>query len=192
MKAGMNWVVGLFVIAALVCGAGKAEAVPVQIVLNDTLAGPNEYFSALATDPGTSYQFSISYWIDTAFQENGSVATNHDAFYYALLSSSSSYVTSGELFGSGNYQTLLDNASSVDIFGAIPQTQPISLVTTFTADQFLFPLFLVDNGNPDFSSTVHIDYEINRVVTAPVPEPSTILLFGAGMLGLFGITRRRT
>lgn len=186
MKTGLKWLVGCLVVMGFL-GGRQAEAT--TVLLSD-YPSPSEYFSSVATNHGGAYKVDLSYWVETDNSEALSAATSHDIFYFAFLSSTSDFSTSTDLF-SGNYSTLFDNGATVDIMAIIPQSNPTILTQTVIGDSFLFPYFLVDNGNSDFSATVHIDYSIAQLETTPVPEPSTMLLIGAGLLGLTGLARKR-
>ena len=189
MKSEMKWVLMVAILALLAVGLGKAEAYSVDI--NDNPF--EEDFKGYATAAGGMYRFTFSYWIYTESVDALGKATNHDAFAYALMTSGYEYDTSDSLgfFNTGTYAILIDNSDTVDIFGADLQSQPIIIVTEFTADKFLYPYFSVGDGNETYDATVHIEYQLERLDVSAVPEPSTFLLVSAGLLGFIGVLRRR-
>ena len=187
MKSGKKWVLLVAIIALLAVGMGKAEAYSVKLEDNPF----EEDFKSYATEAGGMYRFTFSYWIDTAFVNEFGKATSHDTFVYALFKSAGEFLDSTALFDSGNFETVLDNADTVDIFGTDLQSQPLTIVTDFTADNFLYPYFIVGDGNETYEATVHIEYQLQRVEVSAVPEPSTFLLVSAGLLGFVGVLRRR-
>ncbi|MBN2426735.1 MAG: PEP-CTERM sorting domain-containing protein [Deltaproteobacteria bacterium] len=48
----------------------------------------------------------------------------------------------------------------------------------------------VDFNDPSFNLTYGLAIRSGQVSTAPVPEPSTMLLFGAGLVGFFGFRKK--
>ena len=65
-------------------------------------------------------------------------------------------------------------------------------ITFSNADSYIIPTFeLLDLNYIDNDSSVLID-NVSITESAPVPEPATLLLFGGGLLGLFGIRRIRS
>lgn len=187
MKSGTKWVLMVAIIALLAVGVGKAEAYSVDLHDNPF----QEDFKGYATAAGGMYRFTFSYWIDTAFIDEIGKATSHDTFVYALFKSAGEFLDSTALFDSGNFETVLDNANTVDIFGTNLLSQPMIIVTDFTADKFLYPYFIVGDGNETYEATVHIEYQLERLAVSAVPEPSTFLLVSAGLLGFIGVLRRR-
>jgi len=183
MKTGLKWLVGVWLLV-LFFGVKQVEAVPV--VLSDTPADAGEYMDSMLIDPGSLYRFSFSYWIETDFSPDPTVATNHDTFFYALFSGTDSDIN--------NISNEFLSNNPVDITAIILETNPVVVtynVATSPIEQYLFPYFLVDNGNPDFYSTVHVDYSFEKVESVPVPEPSTIFMLGLSMFAYIGIARRR-
>ena len=50
-------------------------------------------------------------------------------------------------------------------------------------------IFITDNGSPNYLEIDHLQYGL--LIQTTVPEPSTVLLFGLGLLGVTGVTRKK-
>ena len=70
-----------------------------------------------------------------------------------------------------------------DIFTTWDNGDPLNVALTYTEVPCWNSLHLI-------SSTFDLDYD-NASCPAPVPEPATILLMGAGLIGLVGYNRKR-
>jgi hypothetical protein len=129
-------------------------------------------------DVVNSAELEISgYWIDG---NNDTVEVTGTAV--GTLTSGGSYGFSFNPFNWGAWDT--PSVSSFDIS---------STFSTWSTGALLGVSITADGRFGDgilqlASSTFTLDYENN---TAPVPEPSTILLMGAGLLGLVGYNRKR-
>lgn len=86
-----------------------------------------------------------------------------------------------------------------NVFCAAPFSQPWN-VTTLTTDSITFTALpggdLLIDGDPFFVNIFFTGGDPNGASfngdwVTPVPEPSDVLLFGSGILGLAGILRRR-
>lgn len=57
--------------------------------------------------------------------------------------------------------------------------------------EIVFPAFHVYSGNPPNRSLFYVGFDEDVTVTSQqVPEPTTILLFGSGLIGLWGARKR--
>ena len=178
--------IGLAVVTVLLC-TGYREAGATPIILNDAsglmTSGPWQ----LSVDPLSLYRLSLSYQTESVADAplpapGDPVAENFDPFYYGLFKGS---------LASPDY--IFENFSNGNIpngVAAPPITVTYDFTTTLTDNYYL--MFFVDNGNPDYAAMVTIDsFEVTKLDAAPVPEPSTLLLLGAGMVAGIGFARRR-
>lgn len=104
--------------------------------------------------------------------------------------------TNGSIFTDG--QTIagrvnirLNPAGITDFIstGAITNASFAAIASGFTLDNsYSFAIAARTGGAHE---TLYIDNLTISTLTAPVPEPSTMLLFGLGLLGLVGVNRRK-
>ena len=173
MKRSLR-VLTLVLLLALLMGTG-AEA----ITLYDNKSEAESVFMwEVPVEAGYEYQFSFSYWIDTDFVSDGTFGQIHDLFYFGVLNQ--------------DFVPIFDNNPS-DVTGPVltwTASGPFRIQPSST-DMSLLPLFSAVNYTEDFNLTVHIDDYSLEKVAAPVPEPSSALLFAAGLLGIYAYRRRR-
>ena len=162
----------LAILAAILLTTGNnASALPTTLDMYDY----DNTVEQLLLAPGHQYLIDFSYSIDTApVPEEG--AESYDTFYYGLFTES--------------FFVFFDR-DPVDIYSPVLLTIFPTYTLPYPVNEDLYLYFEVANGNPSTESTVHLQYEVTQLDAAPVPEPSTILLFAAGMLGVYGVCRKR-
>lgn len=163
--------------AILLTTGNNASALPTTLDMYDY----NNTVEQLLLAPGYQYRIDFSYSIDAidaidADPVPEEVADSYDTFYYGLFTES--------------FIVFFDRYP-VDIYGPVSLTIFPTYTLPYPVNEDLYLLFLVADGTPSTESTVHLQYEVTQLDAAPIPEPSTILLFAAGMFGVYGVCRRR-
>jgi len=148
---------------------------------------PNIYYTFdTLTATGTKANFSITKegifttgdWSDGTYLE---IENFGNAFGFYLLSGSTKYYTEDDM----NNKI---SALSYNIDGISWQLPTPSGSGTYTGTGELDDWVLAFNEGSDFDFNDGV-YLIEDI--EPIPEPATMLLFGTGVAGLFGVARRR-
>ena len=177
MKTTLRFVLILMLI--LLVSVSSASALPV------TMHDYDEPFSFLSfmqeVKGGGSYYLSFTLSLETNFSPDSNLippaAENHDLFSFGVADLANNILWVHEQ----------------DVTGSIPILNFRELVVTpLESDQSLSAYFYMENIRTDYDVTVTIDnvmLEMRDV--APVPEPSSVLLFTAGLAGIFVYRRKK-
>jgi hypothetical protein len=190
----------LAVLATLAASTLAAHAAPVTINFN-TLGGANQSTFTTYSESGFTVSAQSGTWFvalgggsfgdpspDIFTEPSGTLAVtdggglfNFDSLdlgFYNVNGGSEDYTITGFSNGTQVYTqtgSLSDNAS--ETFLTLNGTHQSTAITSFT---------IALSGNDLGINVDNIDLN-----TVPTPEPSTLALFGTGILGLAGVARRK-
>lgn len=192
----------LAVLATLAASTLAAHAAPVTINFN-TLGGANDSTFSTYSESGFTVSAQSGTWIvasgsgsfgdpepDIFTEPSGTLAVtdggglfNFDSLdlgFFTASDGSENYTITGFSNGTQVYTqtgSLSDNTSQT--FLTLNGTHQSTAITSFT---------IALSGNDDGINVDNIDL---NTVAAATPEPSTLALFGTGILGLAGAARRK-
>ncbi len=141
-----------------------------------------DFANYLTGDLSLKFDDNINY-----FGAMAEIQVNNDSFFsdrFSSISQAPSVFETPAGDRANNFQIeLIDNTNSVFSSTALPDSLNLSAFTTARVD---VRSFYLDGTNYLITGSIDTLTEISSV-----PIPATIGLFGAGLMGLFGLARRR-